>query len=71
MDNIAIQQRINGLPLLKYRYLRSFPSNYGPILPNELFAINITLPNKMQGHLWRMIATSRHKLLSAHSLGRE
>ena len=49
MDNVSLQQKINRIPLLKYRYSGSFPSNYVPTLDNETFAIINTQPSNMQG----------------------
>ena len=69
MDNVSLQQIINRIPLLKYRYRGSFPSDYVPTLDNNTFAIINTQPSKMQGEHW--IANSRQKLYFADSLGRE
>ena len=69
MDNFALQQIINRIPLLKFRYLGSFPSDYVPTLDNDTFAIISTQPSKMQGEHWIMIAKFRHKLYFADSLG--
>ena len=56
MDNFALQQIINRIPLLKVRYLGSFPSDYVPTLDNDTFAIINTQPSNMQGEHWIMIA---------------
>ena len=69
MDNIALQQIINRIPLLKFRYLGSFPSDYVPTLDNDTFAIINTQPSNMQGEHWIMIANFRHELYFADSLG--
>ena len=69
MDNFALQQFINRIPLLKIRYLGSFPSDYVPTLDNDTFAIINTQPSNMQGEHWIMIANFRHKLYFADSLG--
>ena len=69
MDNFALQQIINGIPLLKFRYLGSFPSDYVPTLDNDTFAIINTQPRKKQGQHWIMIANFRHELYFADSLG--
>ena len=69
MDNFALQQIINRIPLLKFRYLGSFPSDYVPTLDNDTFAIINTQPSNMQGEHWIMIAKSRRKLCFADSLG--
>ena len=71
MDNFALQQFINRIHLLKFRYLGSFPSDYVPTLDNYTFAIINTQPSNMQGEHWIMIANSRHKLYFADSLGRK
>ena len=69
MDNFALQQIINRIPLLKFWYLGSFPSDYVPTLDNDTFAIINTQPTNMQGEHWIMIANFRHELYLADSLG--
>ena len=69
MDNFALQQNINRIHLLKFRYLSSFPSHYVPTLDNDTFAIINTQPSKMHGEHWIMIANFRHELFFADSLG--
>ena len=69
MDNFALQQIINRIPLLKFRYLGLFPSDYVPTLYNDTFAIINTQPSSMQGEHWIMIAKLRHELYFADSLG--
>ena len=71
MDNFAPQQIINRIPLHKFRYLGSFPSDYVPTLDNDTFAIINTQPNNMQCEHWIMIANFRHELYFAESLGRK
>ena len=71
MDNFALQQIINRIPLLKFRYLGSFPSDYVPTLDNDTFAIINTQPSNMQGEHWIMIANLQHKINFADSLGRK
>ena len=71
MDNVSLQQIINRIPLLKYRYRGSFPSDNVPTLDNDTFAIINTQPSNMQGEHWIMIANSRQKLFFADSLGRK
>ena len=69
MDKFALQQIINRIPLLNFRYLGSFPSNNIPILDNDTFAfINMQL-SYMQGEHWIMIANFRHELCFADSFG--
>ena len=69
MDNFALQKIDNHIPLLKYRYLGSFPSDYVPTLDNDTFAIINTKPSNMSGEHWIMIAKFRHELYFADSLG--
>ena len=71
MDNVSLQQIINRIPLLKYRYRGSFPSDYVPTLDKVTFAIINTQPSDMQGEYWIMIANSCQKLYFADSLGRK
>ena len=68
MDKFALQQFINGIPLLKSWYLGSFPSDYVPTLHTDTFAIINTQPSHMQGEHWIMIANFRHELYFAGSL---
>ena len=56
------------IPLLKYRYRGSFPSDYVPTLDNDTFAIINTQPSSMQDEHWIMIANSRQILSFADSL---
>ena len=69
MDNCALQQIINRIPLLKFRYLGSFHSDYVPTLDNDTFANINTQPSNMQGEHWIIIANFRHELCFADSLG--
>ena len=62
MDNFALQQIINRIPLLKFGYLGSFPSDYVPTIDNDTFAIINTQPSKLQGEHWIMIANFRHEM---------
>ena len=71
MDNVSLQQIVNRIPLLKYRYRGSFPSDYFPAFDNDTFAIIITQPSIMQGEHWIMIANSRQNFYIAASLGRK
>ena len=71
MDNFALQQINNRIPLLKFRYLGSFPSDYVPTLDNDTFDIINTQPSNMQGEHWIMTANSCQKLYFADSLGRK
>ena len=69
MANVALQHFINRIPLLKVRYLGSFPSDYAPTLDNDIFAIISTQPSNMQGEHWIMSANFRHDLFFADSHG--
>ena len=69
MDNFALQQIINRIHLLKFRYFGSFPSDYDPTLDNDTFAIINTQPSTMQGEHWIMIASFRLEFYFADSLG--
>ena len=71
MDNVSLQKIINRIPLLKYRYRGSFPSDYVPTLDNDTFAIINTQPSNMQSEHWIKIANSSQKLYFANSLGRK
>ena len=71
MDNNSLQQIINRVSLLKYRYRGSFPSDYVPTLDNDTFAIINKQPGNMQGEHWIMIANSRQILYFADLLGRK
>ena len=71
MINFALQQIIKRMPLLKFWYLGSFPSDNVPTLVNDTFAIINTQPSKIQGEHWIMIANFRHELYFADSLGRK
>ena len=70
MDDVSLQQIINRIPLLKYRYRGSFPSDYIPTLENDTFAIINTQPSNMQCEHWIMVANPCQKLYFADSLGR-
>ena len=71
MDNFGPRQILNSIPLLKYRYIGSFPCDYVPTLPNDTFAIINTQPRNMQDEHWIMIAKLRHQIYFADSLGRK
>ena len=71
INNVSLQQIISRIPLLKYRYRGSFPSDYVPTLDNDTFDFIITQPGNMQGEHWIMIANYRQKSFFADSLGRE
>ena len=68
MDNTSLKQTVNRIPLLKYRYIGSFPSDFVPNLPNDTFAIINTQPSNTPGEHWIMIAKFHHELYFADSL---
>ena len=70
MDNVSLQQIINPIPLLRYRYRGYFLSDYVSTLDNDTFAIINMQPSNMQGEHWIMIANSRQFLYFADSLDR-
>ena len=68
IDNVAIQQLLNRILLVKYRYLGSFLFNCVPTLPIETFATIKTQTTNMLGEYWEMIANPRLKcFLQTHS----
>ena len=69
MDDIALRQIIDRIPLLKYRYIGSFPSDRVTNLPNDTFAIVNTEPSYMSGEHWVVIAKFKKQLYFADSLG--
>ena len=71
MDNVALRQIINRIPLLKFQYIGSFTCDYAQTLANDTFAIINTQPSNMQREHWIMIAKVRHQLYFADSLGRK
>ena len=56
MNGIALREIIDRIPLLKYRYLGSFPSDLPLFLLNDIFAIVKTEPSYMSDEHWLMIA---------------
>ena len=71
MNNVSLQQIINRIPSLKYRYRGSFPSDYVSTPENDTFAIINTQPSNMKDEHWIMVANSRETLYYADSLGRK
>ena len=69
MDNTSLKQIVNQLPLLKYRYIGSLPSDFVPNLPNDTFAIINTQPSNTPGKHWIIIAMFQHELYFNDSLG--
>ena len=70
-DNVSLQQLVNRIPLLKYPYRGSFPSDYVPTLDNDTFAIINTKASNMQGEHWIMIAKLGQTLCFPDSLRRK
>ena len=68
MDDIALRQIIDRTPLLKYRYIISFPSDRVPNQPNDTFDIVDTEPSYMSAEHWEMIAKLKQQLYLADSL---
>ena len=71
IDIVSLQQIINHIPLLKYWYRGSFPSDFVQTLDNDTFAFINTQPSNMQGEHWIMIANSCQILYFADSRGRK
>ena len=71
MDNVALRQIIDRIPLLKYRYIGSYPYDLVPTLPNNTFAIVNTQPSQKEGEHWIMIAKFHNQLFFADSLARQ
>ena len=69
MVNTSLKKIVNRIPLLKSRYMGSFPSDFVPKLPNDTFAIMNTQPSNTTGEHWIMIAKFHHQLYFADSLG--
>ena len=69
MDNTSLKQIVSRIPLLKYQYMASFPSDFVPNLPNDAFAIINTQPSYTPGEQWIMIAKFHQGMHVADSLG--
>ena len=69
MDKTSLKQIVNRVPLLKYRYMGLFPSDFVPNLPNDTFAVVNPQPSNTPGEHWIMIAKFHHELYLADSLG--
>ena len=59
------------MPLLKYRYRGSLPSDHVPNLDNDTFAKINKQPSSMQGEHWIRIVKSCQTLYFADYLGRK
>ena len=71
IDNVSLQQIINRIPLLKYRYLGSLPSACVPSFDKDTFVIVKTQPSKLQGEHWIIDADSPHRMYFADFFDRE
>ena len=69
MDETSFKQIVNRIPLLKYRYMGLFPSDFVPNLLNEMFAIINTQPSNTSVEHWIMIAKFHHEFYFADFLG--
>ena len=66
MDNVSLQQIINRIPLLKYRYRGSFLSDYDPTLDKDIFAFINTQPSKKYSCLKQHYEQMMSELLQSH-----
>ena len=69
MDNTSLNQIITRTPLLKYRYMRSFSSDFVPNVPNDTFAVIKTQASNTPGEHWILIANVHHEFYFSDSLG--
>ena len=69
MGNTSLKQIVNRIPLLKYRYMGSLPSDFVPKLPNDTFAIINTERSNTPGEHWIKIAKIHHHMYFADFLG--
>ena len=69
MDSTSLMQIVIRIPLLKFRYFESVPSDFVLNLPNDTFAIINTQPGNTPGEHWIVIAKYHHELYFADSLG--
>ena len=68
MDNTSLKQNVNFIPLLKYGYMGSFPSDIVPNLPKGTFANINTQLSDTAGEHWIMIAKFHPELYFAEFL---
>ena len=68
MDKTSLKQIVIRIPLLKYRYMALFPSDFDPNFPSDTFAIINTQPSNTPGEHWLMIANFHHEFYFADSL---
>ena len=69
MDNSALQQNLNCIPVFKFWFLGSFSSDCLPTLDNDFSAIINTQPSNLQGEHRVTIVNIRQELCFANSLG--
>ena len=67
MDNQSLQQIIERIPELKFKYIESFPADFIPNLPKLSFAIINTASSKEH---WILIARLNRNYYYADSLAR-
>ena len=70
-DSVFLQQKINRIPQLNYRYRSSSPLEYVQLLTMTLLPLQNTQPSKMQCEHWITIANSCQTLYFAGCLGRK
>jgi hypothetical protein len=61
MDNKSLADIIENIPILKYKFLGSFPANFFPVPHNETFIIINTDNSDSEGSHWIMIANRKGK----------
>ena len=70
MDNQSIQQIIERIPELKFKYIGSFPADFIPNLPKFSFEIINTASIKEVGEDWILIARLNRNYYYADCLAR-
>ena len=69
LEITSLKQIVYRIPLLKYRYMGSFPSDFVPKLPSDTLGIINTQPSNTPGEHWMMIAKLSYEFYFADSLG--
>ncbi len=69
MDSKGLQDIINRIPLLKYKYIGSVPADNIPRLQKNTFAIVNTDLSFEEGTHWILIANKNGKFYYADSMG--
>ena len=62
MDNKSLTVIINKVPILKYKYLGSYPANFLPVLLENSFMIVNTDRHESSGSHWILIANKLGKI---------